>query len=201
LGNAKDPTSTVRRQCMLYAVDFNTGKVRWKLELRSAVPLEAKHFKNTYASETPVTDGKRVYVYSGGAHALFAVDFNGKLVWSTHVKQLRILADSIPATPGARFSGDLLNMGSAASPALHNDRIYIVDDHRGPPQDGTYEVGEWFLAAFDARRGREIWRAHHVKKEDVGGWSTPFVWENGLRTEIVTVGDNHVRSFDPDGKL
>jgi hypothetical protein len=33
------------------------------------------------------------------------------------------------------------------------------------------------------------------------GWSTPFVWENGLRTEIITVSDNHVRSYDPDGTL
>lgn len=45
LGNAKDPTSSVRRQWMLYAVDFNSGKIRWKRQLRSAVPLEAKQLK------------------------------------------------------------------------------------------------------------------------------------------------------------
>jgi outer membrane protein assembly factor BamB len=201
LGNAKDPTSSVRRQWLLYAVDFNTGKIRWKRELRSAVPVEAKQLKNSYASETPVTDGKRVYVYLGSAHALFAVDFSGRLVWSTEVKQPDIRPDLIPAASGPPFSGDLLNMGTAASPALHNDRLYIVSDHKGPPQDARHDVGEWFLASFDARSGREVWRAHHVKKDDSYGWSTPFIWENGLRTEIITVSDNHVRSFDPDGRL
>ena len=32
-------------------------------------------------------------------------------------------------------------------------------------------------------------------------WSTPFVWKNGLRTEIVTAGTKRVRSYDIDGKL
>ena len=45
------------------------------------VPRTARHDKNTYASETPVTDGKRVYVYFSGAD-LFAFDFDGKPVWS-----------------------------------------------------------------------------------------------------------------------
>ena len=200
LGSAKDPTSTVRRRWVLYAVDFRTGKIRWETELLNVVPREAKQRKNTYASETPVTDGNRVYVYIGSAHALVAVDFNGNVVWSSDVEQPTIAAHLVDGASRVPLSGDLLNMGAAASPTLHNDRLYIVSDHKGPPAAG-HDVGEWFLAAFDARTGRELWRAHHLKKEDAYGWSTPFVWANELRSEIVTVGDNHVRSFGPDGKL
>ena len=34
----------------------------------------------------------------------------------------------------------------------------------------------------------------------VSGWATPFVWENGKRTEIVTIGRGFVISYDTDGK-
>ena len=43
----------------------------------STPPGKAKHLKNSYASETPVTDGERVYFYFGNA-GLFAFDMNGK---------------------------------------------------------------------------------------------------------------------------
>lgn len=199
LGTAKDPSSTVRRQWLLYAVDFKTGKVRWKTELLNAVPLEAKQLKNTYASETPVTDGQRVYVYVGNAHRLFAVDFNGTLVWSSEVVQPPIPPDVTRRI--IKSSGDLINMGAAASPMLHNGRIYLVNDHKGPPTpEAGHDAGEWFLAAFSARDGKEVWRSHHVKEHDDYGWSTPIVWENSLRTEIISVSDDRVRSFDPDGR-
>ena len=55
-----------------------------------------------------------------------------------------------------------------------------------------------FIAAFDAKTGREIWR---TSREETQSWATPFVWENELRTEIVTAGTNRVRSYDLDGKL
>src|SRR5206468_3470461 len=122
LGTDKDPTSTERRKFLLYAVDFSSGRIRWTAQLRDAVPLEAKQLKNTYASETPVTDGRRVYVYLGGIHALVAVDMNGKVVWSTAVKQPEVTIDAA-APRSTTFSGDLMNMGSAASPVLHNGRI------------------------------------------------------------------------------
>ena len=45
------------------------------------VPAGPKHLKNSYASETPVTDGERVYVYFGNV-GLFVFDLNGTPVWS-----------------------------------------------------------------------------------------------------------------------
>ena len=50
---------------MVYAIDFNTGKIRWERELANMVPRGPKHLKNSFASETPVTDGERLYVYFG----------------------------------------------------------------------------------------------------------------------------------------
>ena len=43
-------------------------------------PFGGRHRKNTYASETPATDGERLYVYFGDV-GLFAYSFEGELEW------------------------------------------------------------------------------------------------------------------------
>ena len=56
---------TDEHRWMLYDIDFQTGKIRWEREIHAAMPQQTMHQKNSYASETPVTDGERVYVYFG----------------------------------------------------------------------------------------------------------------------------------------
>jgi hypothetical protein len=78
--------------------------------------------------------------------------------------------------------------GTAASPVLHRDRIYIVNDNDD----------QSFLAAYDKRTGAEAWR---VDRAEGTNWATPFVWEHDGRAEIVTSGSDRVRSYDLTGKL
>jgi outer membrane protein assembly factor BamB len=78
--------------------------------------------------------------------------------------------------------------GTAASSVLHKDRIYIVNDN----DDGSY------LLALDKKTGKQIWRAGRDEKSN---WSTPYVWENRLRTEIITSGTGKFRSYDMNGNL
>ena len=47
------------------SIDFRTGKTLWMTELHRGVPKASRHPKNSYASETPVTDGRRVYFHIG----------------------------------------------------------------------------------------------------------------------------------------
>ena len=164
-------TSTDPHRWVLYDIDFNTGKIRWEQTVRTSVPSESKHQKNSYASETPVTDGERVYTYFGNL-GLFAFDMSGKPVWSRPM-------DSFKVRNG---------WWHAASPILHRDRLYIVNDNDERS----------FIAAFDKRTGEELWR---TTREEGSNWTTPFVWENGLRTEIVTAGTKKVRAYDLSGKL
>ena len=164
--------STSMHRWMVYDIDFKTGKIRWQQELLRAVPKVQRHVKNSFASETPVTDGERVYVYFGSTGLLTALDMNGRRMW---LKEL--------STYDGRQA-----FGTAASPVLHKDRIYVVNDN----------ARESFLGAYDRTTGNELWRA---PRDEVENWSTPFVWENELRTEIVTSGLRRVRSYDLDGKL
>jgi outer membrane protein assembly factor BamB len=165
------PASTAPHRWMVHDVDFATGKVRWSKEVRGAVPATPKHLKNSYASETPVTDGERVYVYFGSV-GLFVFDMKGAPVWSK------------PLGPFKTRNG----WGTAASPVLHHDRIYIVNDNDE----------QSFLAAYDKRTGTEIWR---VNRDEGTNWATPFVWEHDGRAEIVTSGTGKVRSYDLTGKV
>jgi hypothetical protein len=165
------PASTAPHRWMVYDVDYATGKVRWARELGGVPPGRPKHLKNSYASETPVTDGERVYVYFGNL-GLFAVDFSGKPLWSKSMGPFKTRN----------------NWGPAASPVFHRGRLYIVNDNDE----------ESFLAAYDARTGEQLWQ---VARDEGTNWTSPFVWENEVRTEIVTSGSDWVRSYDLSGKL
>jgi outer membrane protein assembly factor BamB len=156
----------------LYDIDVRTGRIRWERQIQAALPLQPVHQKNSYASETPITDGERVYVYLGYA-GMFAFDMNGAPVWSKPIDAPRMRT----------------GWGTAASPVLHNGRIYIVNDN----EDRS------FIAAFDARTGTQLWRT--AREDERSNWSTPFVWQNEQRTEIVTTGTKKVRSYDTNGNL
>jgi outer membrane protein assembly factor BamB len=80
------------------------------------------------------------------------------------------------------------NWGTAISPVLHLDRLYIVDDN----EDKSY------MLALDKRTGDQVWR---VERDEKSNWSTPAVWNSGQRSEIVTAGSGKVRAYDLDGKL
>src|SRR5688572_16067591 len=66
----------------LYCLDLKTGRVNWKKEFHNGRPPGGRHRKNSFSSETPVTDGKNVYVYVANL-GLYAYDFNGKQIWNT----------------------------------------------------------------------------------------------------------------------
>lgn len=169
-GERKAPTDEHR--WMVYAVDFKTGKIAWQKEVFRGVPKSPHHLKNTYASETPATDGQQIYAYFGNV-GLYCFDLAGNLKWSR------------PYEPRATRYG----WGTGASPVVHKGRVYIVNDN----DDHS------FLDVLDAKSGKVI---QTVDRTGEGtNWSTPYIWENPKRTEIITTGTNRVRAYDLDGKL
>ena len=152
-------------------LDLQTGRVLWQRLVHSGRPVTPIHLKNSYASETPVTDGERLYAYFGNL-GIFCFDLDGRPIWSKRFEPHPI-----------RFG-----WGTAAGPALFEDRLFIVNDN----EEQSY------LLALDKRTGEEVWR---VNRDERSNWSSPYIWKNSLRTEIVTLGTGRVRSYDLDGNL
>ena len=154
----------------LVAFRRSDGKPLWETFVPSKQGVEHVYPKNSRASATAVTDGTRVYA-SFGTHGLMAVDFTGKMVWHNPV-------------------GRLANThGSAGSPILYKDRLFIYQDHQGTDETGAY------VGAFDTRTGKQIWKTPRV---ETVGWGTPIVVRAGTRDELVVSSQRKVYGYDPD---
>ncbi|MBX9788623.1 MAG: PQQ-like beta-propeller repeat protein [Pirellulales bacterium] len=151
----------------LLCLDRATGKVLWQQLAHEGKPTLPIHRTNTYASETPVTDGQRIYVYFGMT-GLFCYDLAGQLLWKKDL-------GSYPM---------MLGWGTGSSPVLAGDRLFIQCDNEK----------ESFLVALDKRTGDELWR---VARDEKSTWSTPYLWHNKLRTELVAAGARKMRAYDP----
>src|ERR1700722_1321013 len=65
----------------LDSIDLDTGKINWQREFYAGHPPGGRHRKNSFCSETPVTDGSRVYIYINNL-GLYAYDLDGNKVWN-----------------------------------------------------------------------------------------------------------------------
>jgi outer membrane protein assembly factor BamB len=169
------PEESAEVRYMVYALDAGTGRIKWEREATKALPFGGRHRKNTYASETPFTDGERLYVSFGQNVGMFCYSLDGDLLWKKQWEPKPIYLD----------------FGTASSPAVHNGRVYLLQDNEA----------EASFVALDARTGDEIWRTPRPAGKGLkSSWMTPFVWVNALRTEIVTTGHGMALSYDLDGK-
>ena len=162
---------------LLYSIDLDSGKINWKREFHSGHPPGGRHRKNSFCSETPVTDGNRVYVYINNL-GLFAYDLAGNKVWDTALENFPTIMD----------------FGTASSPTLADGLVVIVNDNEK----------QQFIAAFDKNTGKQVWRTnrsiHLAGSDRQTGWSSPYVWKNSGRTEIVTIGPGLAISYDLKGQ-
>ena len=162
----------------LYCLNLKSGKVEWKREFYAGRPPGGRHRKNSFVSETPVTDGKAVYVYVANL-GLYAFDLKGTALWSAPQEAMPIYLD----------------FGTGSSPVLVENLLIIVNDNEKQP----------FIAAYDKRTGKQAWRKNRDvgskgPPQASSGWVTPYVWRRADRTEIVTVGPGKVISYDVAGK-
>jgi len=169
-GNRPDAPEAVH-QWRVYCLDLESGAVLWENQVHEGPPPAPMHVKNSYASETPVTDGERVYAYFGNL-GVWCFDLSGNEIWKRAMEPRKMS----------------FGWGTAASPLLHEDRLYLVNDN----------MEDSYLLALDKKTGEEVLR---VPREENSNWSTPYLWENDQRTEIITPGSGLVRSYDLYGNV
>ena len=154
-------------QWKVLCLDRASGKTLWSQTAAEKRPEHGNHPSNTWATETPVVDADHVYAFFGNV-GVFCYDFSGKLVWSHDLGSYKTFA----------------NWGTSSSPAFDGEHIYIQCDNNERS----------FLAALDKKTGKERWR---VPREERSTWSSPLVWKNVKRTEIVCMGSSYIRGYDP----
>ena len=169
------PSESDELRYMLYALDAKTGKVKWEREAVKMLPFGGRHRKNTYASETPFTDGERIYASFGQNVGLFVYSMDGQFLWKKQWPQNPIYLD----------------FGTASSPVVHDGRVYLVNDNEKASS----------ITALDAKTGAEIWTTPRAGgKQMSSSWMTPFVWVHPQRTEIITTQMGTAIAYGLDGK-
>ena len=149
-------------------LELQGGKELWRTQVVAKTPKYKIHPSNSYATESPASDGNHVFVYFAGVGEVACLDMAGKVVWQRNL--------------GAYKTGN--DFGTGSSPTLHDGKLFVQCDNE---QNS-------FVVALDAESGEEIWKQ---KREARTSWSSPVIWQNKVRTELIVCGSNGVVSYDP----
>jgi outer membrane protein assembly factor BamB len=154
---------------VLLCLDRRDGKLLWQRVVLTA-PLEKKHHLNSYASATPATDGKHVWV-SFLAYPKMEVacyDMEGNKVWQVS-------------------PGDFHSVHGFCSPPILYKELVILN--------GDQDAEAW-LVALDQATGKERWRTDRPNR--TRSYCPPLIVDAAGRMQLVLSGSKCVASYDPD---
>ena len=155
------------------AIDRDSGKIAWQRTATVATPHEGYHrIYGSFASNSPVTDGQRVFAFFG-SRGLYAYTVEGEPLWQKDF--------------GVQMRMDMA-FGEGTPLSLHDGRLLLHFDH----------LDTGFLVMLDPATGREIWR---TKRTEPYNWAAPYVARHDGRRQIIVSGLT-VRGYDFEtGKL
>ena len=161
--------------CHIVCVDRRNGTVSWDKEvhLQKTGPMRRQ---NSFATPTPVTDGKRIYAvfYDG---TIVAVDLAGNLVWKSQEMKFFSLH------------------GLGASPILANGQLIMPFDGSSKEEGKLGWKIPWknaVILSLDAETGSVRWKGK--RGESRVGHVTPILVDD--ESQVVTAGGDRVQGFD-----
>jgi outer membrane protein assembly factor BamB len=160
----KAPTNVYKFDVV--CMDRNTGKILWQKTACQEMPHEGHHPTGSFASYSPVTDGKCVWA-SFGSRGVHCYDVNGNHKWSRDLGKMK--------TRNA--------FGEGASPALAGDALIVLMD----------QESDSFVYALDKMTGKTIWKK---SRDEGTSWSTPVVVEIEGKLQVIVNATNFVRCYD-----
>ena len=154
---------------VLLCYNAKTGEMIWQKTLIKS-PFEAKHNDNSFASGTPATDGKLIYVslLDGEEVLVAAYNFSGEKIWEQR--------------PGTFSSPH----GYSCSPVLYDDKVYINGNSQG----------DSFVASLSQKDGQIIWKIPHSNAAH--SFSTPIFREMDEKKQMIFCGNKQILSYNPD---
>ena len=166
-GNSRD----LKRHVV--CADAKNGKLVWKKEFAPTAAVSQYGGmgvpEHGYASGTPATDGKALFIFFGTSGVL-ALDLSGKQLWQTDVGK----------------DSSRKRWGSATSPILHGDHVFI-----NALQEGHK------IFALHKKTGKEVWSWGPERfdyYQDTYG--NPAVVKTATGTELVLAVNYQVWAFD-----
>lgn len=135
----------------LLAINRTDGSIVWKTTIDAVLPednYEGFMAEHGYASQTPVTDGERIYCFFGKT-GVFAFDLNGKELWKKSVGQ----------------ESSSRRWGAGASPILYGDLLIVNASDESQS-----------IRAFNKLTGEEVWKAQAAGLELT--FNTPRIVKN-----------------------
>jgi len=157
---------TQRHQFVVLALSRADGRVLWQRSVREEFPHEGGHATGSLASNSPTTDGERLFAFFG-SHGLYCLDLKGEVLWQKDLGRMNTLHAH----------------GEGSSPVVSGETLIVCWDHEG----------ESFLYAFNKRTGDSRWK---VARDEKTSWSTPLVVEHAGRTQVVVSATKRVRGYD-----
>ncbi|MEE9381713.1 MAG: PQQ-binding-like beta-propeller repeat protein, partial [Hyphomonadaceae bacterium] len=178
-------SSTDRESDALLALCFDSrnGEELWRRKLGASsrqVP------RNNMGTPSPVTDSKRVY-FMFGSGELAGLDHKGKSLWSRNLD--------------SQYGNISMKYGYSSSPLLYGNKLYILMQRRNrtyrAPDSSNLDA---FILAVDANTGKNIWKQPRVtdaQDESLDSYSSPLLYKNNGRDEILVIGADYVTATDP----
>jgi outer membrane protein assembly factor BamB len=153
----------------LLCLDRASGKILWQKTVLKA-PLEQKHNLNSYASATPATDGKHVWVafFERPRIELVCYDFDGNEVYRKSPREFHSVH------------------GFCSSPVLYKDLVILNCDQDAPAD----------IVAYDRESGAQVWRA--PRPNQTRSYCTPLIRTLAGREQLMLSGTRCVASYDPN---
>ncbi len=157
-GQKSKPHPTSLYQFLVSSFDLKTGAKNWQVSVVEEVPHEGGHETNNFASCSPSTDGKHIFVF-WGSRGIFCLDMQGKRLWSADL--------------GRKYTPS--QWGEGASAAIHKGLLVVPWDHES----------ESYVAALDMENGDLKWKTGRKEKST---WATPAIVEIDGQTQVIMNG-------------
>lgn len=167
----------------LWVLSFDkaTGKPRHKIKVGSGTSTATADtnlyaHRHNAATPSPIADEKHIWAFFGTGLLVCVDAEQGKLLWSRDLVK--------------DYGAYNISFGMGASPRIHGDRLFVSCMTKGPS----------YVVAFDKMNGRELWKVDRKLPAELDGpdaYTTPVLYQNGDRTELLVSGSDHVNSYDP----
>lgn len=163
-GNRSAPTKVF--DFRVICLNRNDGTEIWNKSVNRAVPHEGGHATGSQASNSPITDGQRIYAHFG-SRGIHCLSMSGDILWSKDLGTMRTRNQ----------------FGEGSSPALAGNSLIINWDHEG----------DSFICALDTLTGKELWRQ---PRKEVTSWSTPVITKADGKTLAIVSATGQSCAYD-----